>query len=182
MRINNFSDALVYKQTYTDKKPMSVSETKQTKNETSSAVVNPGLYFAYNGISFKGKPYDGTHFREDLEKRAEKSTIKLNAQGEEKELTFFKTKHSEYVLLPDTNKIYKLKYVDNKDRITQQIMASKLYQSVGVRTPEYIEFEKNAKTGWMVEVFEEQLAPAETNKKALYESFIADVWLGKRAF
>ena len=180
MRINNFLDALVYKKSNTDKKPMSVSETKQTKNETSSAVVNPGLYSAYNGISFKGKPYDGTHFREDLEKRAEKSTIKLNAQGEEKELTFFKTKHSEYVLLPDTNKIYKLKYVDNKDRITQQIMASKLYQSVGVRTPEYIEFEKNGKTGWMVEVFEEQLAPAETNKKALYESFIADVWLGNR--
>ncbi len=180
MRINNFSDALVYKKSNTDKKPMSVSETKQTKNETSSAVVNSGLYSAYNGISFKGKSYDGTHFREDLEKRAEKSTIKLNAQGEEKELTLFKTKHSEYVHLPDTNKIYKLKYVDNKDRITQQVMASKLYQCIGVRTPEYIEFEKNGKTGWMVEVFEEQLAPAETNKKALYESFIADVWLGNR--
>ncbi len=25
-----------------------------------------GVYQAYNNISFKGKPYDGTNFREDL--------------------------------------------------------------------------------------------------------------------
>ena len=41
------------------------------------APVNSGLYQAYNNISFKSRPYDGTNFRADLEKRAEQSQTKL---------------------------------------------------------------------------------------------------------
>ncbi len=179
MRITNTSFN-PYPDRKTEKEFLQAPVAAFTDSKKAPAPAEPKLYAAYNNISFKGKPYDGTHFREELEKRAEKSTVKLSTNGEEKELTLFKTKHHEYVLLPETNKIYKIKYVDNKERITQQIMASKLYQSVGVRTPEYIAFDKNGKTGWLVEIFEEQLAPAETNKKALYESFVADVWLGNR--
>ena len=173
----------------------------QTSPNRVPAPTNPELYGAYNNISFKGKPYDGTNFREELKQRAEISTTKMklfpefkkarreNTDGlkmvwdkdtPEQELTLYKTKHHEYIINPATNKIYKIKFVDDKDRIEQQVMASKLYQSVGVRTPEYIPFEQNGKTGWLVEVFEEKLEPQETNKKALYESFIADVWLGNR--
>ena len=156
---------------------------------------------AYSNISFRGKVYDGTNFREELKKRAEHSTTRMklfsdfkleqNKQTymyqmswdndiQEQELTLYKTKHNEYIINPATDKIYKLKFVDDKERITQQVMASKLYNSVGVRTPEYIPFEQNGKTGWLVEIFEERLEPQETNKKALYESFVADVWLGNR--
>ena len=183
MRINNNSFTAPLQNDFEEPKKWNqqAQAAASTVQNAAPAPAEPKLYAAYNNISFKGRPYDGTHFREELEKRAEKSTIKLNANGEQKELTLFKTKHHEYVLLPETNKIYKLKYVDNKNRITQQIMASKLYQSVGIRTPEYIEFDKNKKAGWLVEIFEEQLSPAETNKKALYESFIADVWLGNRS-
>ena len=162
---------------------------------------NPALYGAYNNISFKGRHYDGTNFREELKQRAEISTTKMKLFPEfkkarrenvyglkmvwdkdtpEQELTLYKAKHHEYVINPATNKIYKIKFVDDKDRIEQQVMASKLYQSVGVRTPEYIPFEQNGKTGWLVEVFEEKFEPQETNKKALYKSFVADVWLGNR--
>lgn len=167
--------------------------------QNSTSPIAPEVYAAYNKISFKGRPYDGTNFRSDLEKRAEisKTSMKLypdlkftqenyktvwnwDKNKPEEELELYKTKHSEYVKSSDGSKIYKIRYVDNKDRITQQVMASKLYQSVGVRTPEYIAFEKNGKTGYLVEVFEEKLEPAETNKKALYESFVADVWLGNR--
>lgn len=161
-------------------------KTKETKNTNNNHVsenvvqspANPALYGAYNNISFRGKSYDGTHFREDLQKRAQKSTRKFNINGEETQLTIFKTKHSEYVLIPETNKLYKIKQVCDKERINQQVLASKLYQSLGIRTPEYIPFEQNGATGWLVEVFEEELFDANTNKKALYESFIADVWLG----
>ena len=175
--------------------------TPQLSSDKVSAPVNPNLYSAYNNISFKGRPYDGTNFREELKQRAEVSTTTMKlfpefklAKGEktferkmawdantpEQELTLYKTKHHEYVINPATNKIYKIKFVNDKERITQQVMASKLYQSVGVRTPEYIPFEQNGKTGWLVEIFEEKLEPQETNKKALYESFVADVWLGNR--
>ena len=157
--------------------------------------VSSDVLKAYNGISFKGKAYDGTNFRNDLEKRADISTTKINLFSNlkysdnkysfdrnvpEQELTLYKTNHHEYVKSVDGSKIYKIKYVDNEQRIMQQIMASKLYQTLGVRTPEYIAFEKDGKTGWLVEVFEEKLSPASTNKDALYESFIADVWLGNR--
>lgn len=165
------------------------------------APVNSGLYQAYNNISFKGKPYNGTNFRTDLEKRAEQSQTKLrlfpkfdfvknpdnyqyiwqpDKNTPEQELQLFKTKHSEYVKSPDGAKIYKVRYVSDKDRIIQQVIASKLYNSVGVRTPEYIAFEKNGKTGYLVEVLEEELFDANTNPKALYDSFVADVWLGNR--
>ena len=161
-------------------------KTKGTKNTNNNHVsesvvqspANPALYGAYNNISFKGKSYDGTHFREDLQKRSHQSTTNLNINGEETQLTIFKTKHSEYVLIPETNKLYKIKQVSDKERINQQVLASKLYQNLGIRTPEYIPFEQNGTTGWLVEVFEEELFDANTNKKALYESFIADVWLG----
>ena len=180
---------------------------EQAKTTTSpveakpSAPVNSGLYQAYNNISFKSRPYDGTNFRADLEKRAEQSQTKLRLYPQfdfvqdpdtlqdvwqpdkntpEQELQLFKTKHSEYVKSPDGAKIYKIRYVSDKDRIIQQVIASKLYNSVGVRTPEYIAFEKDGKTGYLVEVLEEELFDASTNPKALYDSFVADVWLGNR--
>ena len=180
MYVNNTSFHVPQKDTVKKQTQQNISPVQpQQKNEI-QAPSEPKLYAAYNNISFKGRPYDGTHFREELEKRAQKSTVKLKTDGEERVLTLYKTQHHEYVLDPVKNKIFKLKYVDNKDRITQQIMASKLYKSVGVRAPEYLEFEKDGKTGWLAEVFEEELFPAQTNKKALYESFVADVWLGNR--
>ena len=180
MYVNNTSFNVPRKDSVKKQTEQNISSLPQQKNVAAHAPAEPKLYAAYNNISFKGKPYDGTHFREELEKRAQKSTVKIKTDGEEKELILYKTQHHEYVLDPVKDKIFKLKYVDNKDRITQQIMASKLYQSVGVRAPEYLEFEKEGKTGWLAEVFEEKLFPAQTNKKALYESFVADVWLGNR--
>ena len=181
---------------------------KEDKKETTNPIhkhnpssVSPELYAAYNNISFRGRTYDGTNFRVDLEKRAEQSQTKLRLYPEirlskdidiykcdwqpdknepEQELQLFKTKHNEYVKSPDGAKIYKIRYVSDRERIVQQVIASKLYNSVGVRTPEYIAFEKDGKTGYLVEVFEEKLESAETNKKALYESFVADVWLANR--
>lgn len=156
---------------------------------------------AYSNICFRGKVYDGTNFREELKNRAEHSSTRMKLFSDfkleqnkqtynyqmswdndvpEQEFALYKTKYNEYIINPTTDKIYKLKFVEDKERITQQVMASKLYQSVGVRTPEYIPFEQNGKSGWLVEVFEERLEPQETNKKALYESFVADVWLGNR--
>ena len=198
MRINKFSAETPLNFNRQIKKEDKKSATNPIQINQTASPVSPDFYAAYNKVSFKGKPYDGTNFRSELEKRAETSstTLKIYPElkkvrnkdykwewektGEDKELKLYKTKHSEYVMSPDGAKIYKIRYVEDKDRITQQIMASKLYQSVGVRTPEYIAFEKNGKTGYLVEVFEEKLESAKTNKKALYESFVADVWLGNR--
>lgn len=199
MRVNKFSGDIPVNFNRKIKKEDKKSATNPIQTNQTASPVSSGLYAVYTKISFKGKPYDGTNFRADLEKRAEisKTSIKLypklkfaqenhktiwkwDTETPEQELELYKTKHSEYVKSSDGAKIYKIKYVDNKDRITQQVMASKLYQSVGIRTPEYIAFEKNGKTGYLVEVFEEKLEPAQTNKKALYKSFVADVWLGNR--
>lgn len=194
---NNLYTNFGKQQTPQNATPASNSEYADKK----SAPTNAGLYQAYNNVSFKGKPYDGTNFRADLQKRAEHSTTKLRlfpefnfVQNEQnlnhewvpdentptQELELFKTKHSEYVQSTDGAKIYKIRYVEDKDRIIQQVFASKLYNLAGVRTPEYIAFEKDGKTGYLVEVLEEELFDAETNPKALYESFVADVWLGNR--
>ena len=135
---------------------------------------------AYSGVHFTGRPYDKTNFRIELEERAQISSTKIKIEGEEKKLKLYKTKHSEYVLNPENNKLYKIRYENDTNRITEQVMASKLYQSIGVRTPEYTAFDKDGQTGYLVEILEEKLEPAETNKKALYKSFVADVWLGNR--
>lgn len=181
------------------------SSTQNTQNNDIDSKnvfsLSPEQYKSYANINFRGRVYDGTNFREELKQRAEVSMTKMQLFPEfklgmpdkmlyrkmvwdsdtpEQELILYKTKHHEYVINPATNKIYKIKFVNDKERITQQVMASKLYQSVGVRTPEYIPFEQNGQTGWLVEIFEEKLEPQEANKKALYESFIADVWLGNR--
>ncbi len=202
MFINKYQGEIKASYTKNIQSPKEQEKTATSPVETKpSAPVNSSLYQAYNNISFKGRPYDGTNFRTDLEKRAEQSQTKLRLYPQfdfvkdpdtlqnvwqpdkntpEQELQLFKTKHSEYVKSPDGAKIYKIRYVADKDRIIQQVIASKLYNSVGVRTPEYIAFEKDGKTGYLVEVLEEELFDASTNPKALYDSFVADVWLGNR--
>lgn len=162
-------------------------KTKEEKHQTTPFYAakaiksaNAATLAAYSGINFTGKPYDKTNFRKELEERAQISTTKIKIEGKEKELKLYKTKHSEYILNADNNKLYKIRYESDTSRITEQVMASKLYKAIGVRTPEYSAFEKDGKTGYLVEILEEKLEDAETNKKALYKSFVADVWLGNR--
>lgn len=160
------------------KKEISAPNVNVTVGATKN--VNAETLKAYTGISFGSKSYDNTNFRQDLKKRATLSETSLSVDGEQKVLELYKTKHSEYIRIPETDKIYHLRYVDDKERITQQVLASKLYNSVGIRTPEYIPFEKDGKSGYLYEVLEEKLQDPSTNKKALYKSFIADIWLANR--
>ena len=92
-----------------------ISPCEEEKNEI-QAPSEPKLYAAYNNISFKGRPYDGTHFREELEKHAQKSTVKLKTDGEERVLTLYKTQHHEYVLDP-----VKIKFLNSNTLKTKTV-------------------------------------------------------------
>lgn len=201
MRINSFNPISKLNFLATKKTDETSQKIQLASENYVTSPVNPILYAAYKQVTFSGysEDYDGTDFRTNLEKRAaisqtsmklypevdmkqEENSCKFSWNWDKNEpsrdLKLLKTHHHEYVEYGD--KLYKVRYESNKDRITQQIIASKLYEMLGVRTPEYIAFDKSGKTGWLVEVFEEKLSDTHPNKEALYDSFVADVFLGNR--
>ena len=87
MRINKFSAETPLNFNRQIKKEDKKSATNPIQINQTASPVSPDFYAAYNKVSFKGKPYDGTNFRSELEKRAETSSTTLKIYPELKKVT-----------------------------------------------------------------------------------------------
>jgi len=130
---------------------------------------NPNYYRNYKGVNFKGHT-----FISDVKDTEKIKEVKLD--GEYYTVKSYKKDDREYILTND-DKLYRVRYSKNPDKNAETVLASRLYNLAGIKTPEMKVFESNGMNGYVSEYTTGMNEP-QTNPKALYESFGADAWLG----
>lgn len=167
MEVNNIQNKLLSKEY---KKTEHKANVCVEEFNTAESPSNPEYYEKCKGISFKGHP-----FIADVKDSEKTKNVKLD--DENYTVKSYKKNDNEFILT-DEGKLYRLKYSKNKEKNAETVLASKLYNLAGVKTPDMKVYESEHGMNGYVSEHTSTLAAMESNPKALYEAFGADAWLG----
>lgn len=151
------------------KKSKQLPQAEIEEFDCSQSPSNPEYYKNCKGISFKGHP-----FVDDVKSTERTKNVKLD--DENFTIKSYKKEDKDYILTDDGT-LYWLRYSKNKDKNAQTVLASKLYNLAGVKTPDMRVYEtEHGMNGYVSEYTGGE--SAESNPQALYDAFAADAWLG----
>lgn len=130
---------------------------------------NPNYYRNYQGVTFKGHP-----FIDDVKSTEKQKTVELDNSTEI--VKSYKKDDREY-FLTENGKLYRVRYSKNQDKNAETVLAAKLYNLAGVKTPDMKLLKSGDYNGYISE-YKTGLNSLESNPRALYDAFAADAWLG----
>lgn len=152
-----------------DKKVVQETQSNQIDTENKKLPVDPSYYQNIKGVSFKG-----ANFLDDVKDTQRTKSLVLD--GNDTVVKSYKKDGREYLEL-ENGKLYRVRYSKNPDKNAETVLASKLYNLAGIKTPDMKVLDNNGMFGYISE-YTDNLSSISNNSQLAYDNFGTDAWLG----